>query len=191
MCIIQGSEVLCFLVYKTRDGSQHYKLLTQFCQIASAFSGRVIYNSENSVQFSHKGPCWPGVAQGSNQVGSICVSHWPYCRAGWGHVEHQPGVQAWISRAMACTDSCTPGLWVGHGAAGQPPLKSSFWGKESQPSLRFRLASQDLSPRPLALLFPSWPCTRAAKPVGEGQIMHTFHLQWLPARLVWGGIPAY
>lgn len=87
MCIIQGSEVLCFLVYKTRDGSQHYKLLTQFCQIASAFSGRVIYNSENSVQFSHKWPCWPGVAQGSNQVGSICVSHWPWCRAGWGHVE--------------------------------------------------------------------------------------------------------
>lgn len=102
----------------------------------------------------------------------------------WGH---QPGVQAWISRAMACT----PRLWVGHGAAGQPPLKSSFWGKESQPSLRFRLASQDLSPRPLALLFPSWPCTRAAKPVGEGQIKHTFHLQWLPACLVWGGIPAY
>lgn len=47
--------------------------------------------------------------------------------APWGH---QPGL-------WPCTDSCdTSGLWLGHGAAGQPPLKSSSWGKEGQPWLR-------------------------------------------------------
>ena len=37
-CIIieaQGSEILCFLVYKTEHGYQRYKLLIRSCQILS------------------------------------------------------------------------------------------------------------------------------------------------------------
>lgn len=89
-----------------------------------------------------------------------------------GHTAMSARVQAKIGRAVALHSCDTSGLWLRHSTVGQPPLKSSSWGKELTSGLlhkSFLLGHQLCS-----------SCHSGSKTPRSGQDM----LLVLPSRLV-------